>query len=152
MGHQKRKCVISHLIEVARMNRIAVMPATLAEAAQENVRAAYPMTTAEMNVPANAKARMTPKFLKKFACLSSKPELRMIGGKRTLSRIVFSSRLRRPIGSYRGRVRNVSASVGVEHSKLAGDDGHGFAEMAAVWKEQRVHGGEQESRGEGRTH
>lgn len=52
---------------------------------------AYPMTTAEMKVPANANAKMTPKFRKKLACLSSKPELRMIGGSRTFRRMVFSA-------------------------------------------------------------
>lgn len=54
------------------------------------MKKAYPSTTAEIKVPAKAKARMTPKFLKKLACLSSKPEFRMIGGSRTLSRMVFS--------------------------------------------------------------
>lgn len=30
--------------------------------------ATHPRPTAEMNVPANANVRMTPKFLKKFSC------------------------------------------------------------------------------------
>ena len=48
----------------------------------------YPMPTAEMNVPKNANVRMTPKLRKKFSCLSSYPELRMMGGSSRLKKRV----------------------------------------------------------------
>jgi hypothetical protein len=34
-------------------------------------RRTYPIPTAEMNVPKNANVRITPKFLKKFSCMSA---------------------------------------------------------------------------------
>lgn len=44
----------------------------------------HPTPTAEMKVPKKANTRIEPKLRKKFSCLSSYPELRIIGGRRRL--------------------------------------------------------------------